>query len=161
MLRKASTRPLHAEQPPPYHEEIGQRRGDLQTMQVLCEPPIANLLEAKDPPATRPTDGNPIDHFTWMGRYDGWKPIGRDDLVVWTTPFDAYLIKVARALRGCAVRKPHRPDVHGKVRALALRLREGARLEGDPPDRLSAAPSGPAQRETKEDRGKMPAWNPK
>jgi Family of unknown function (DUF6491) len=39
--------------------------------------------------------GSPIDRFTWLGRYDSWQPIGTNELVVWTTPFQAYLIKVA------------------------------------------------------------------
>jgi hypothetical protein len=39
--------------------------------------------------------GAPIDRFTWLGRYDSWQPIGTNELVVWTTPFQAYLIKVA------------------------------------------------------------------
>lgn len=38
--------------------------------------------------------GPPVDRMTWLGRYDGWHPLGGDELVVWTTPFDAYLIKV-------------------------------------------------------------------
>jgi hypothetical protein len=37
----------------------------------------------------------PVDHFTWLGRYDGWKPLSRDEALVWTTPQKAYLIKVA------------------------------------------------------------------
>lgn len=39
--------------------------------------------------------GQPVDHFTWMGRYDGWKPVSRNELLVWTTPNDAYLIQVS------------------------------------------------------------------
>jgi len=39
--------------------------------------------------------GPPIEQFTWLGRYDSWQPIGTNELVVWTTPFQAYLIKVA------------------------------------------------------------------
>jgi hypothetical protein len=39
--------------------------------------------------------GPPVDQFTWLGRYDGWQSIGTNELVVWTTPFQAYLIKVA------------------------------------------------------------------
>jgi len=38
--------------------------------------------------------GEPIDHFTWLGRYDGWEPIGRYELVVFTGVNDAYLLKV-------------------------------------------------------------------
>jgi hypothetical protein len=39
--------------------------------------------------------GPPIEKFTWLGRYDSWQSIGTNQLVVWTTPFQAYLIKVA------------------------------------------------------------------
>ena|SRR5690242_2373456 len=39
--------------------------------------------------------GQPVDHFTWSGRYDGWKPIGKEEALVWTSPDKAYLIKVA------------------------------------------------------------------
>src|SRR5258705_142135 len=38
--------------------------------------------------------GEPIDHLTWLGRYDGWEPIGRYELVVFTGVNDAYLLKV-------------------------------------------------------------------
>ena len=39
--------------------------------------------------------GAPVDSFTWLGRFDGWQSIGTNEVVVWTTPFQAYLIKVA------------------------------------------------------------------
>ena len=39
--------------------------------------------------------GPPVEGFTWLGRYDSWQPIGTNELVVWTTPNQAYLIKVA------------------------------------------------------------------
>jgi hypothetical protein len=39
--------------------------------------------------------GPPIDHFTYLGRFTGWEPIGRHELVVWTGINDAYLIRVA------------------------------------------------------------------
>ena len=38
--------------------------------------------------------GPPIDHFTWFGHFYSWEALGRDKLVVFTTPFDAYLLKV-------------------------------------------------------------------
>ena len=38
--------------------------------------------------------GPPVDRISWLGRYDGWEPIGRYELVLWTTPNDAYLVKV-------------------------------------------------------------------
>lgn len=39
--------------------------------------------------------GEPVKQFTWIGQYNSWAPIGTNELVVWTTPFQAYLIKVA------------------------------------------------------------------
>jgi hypothetical protein len=39
--------------------------------------------------------GPPQDSFTWLGRYDSWQSIGNNQLVIYTTPFDAYLITVA------------------------------------------------------------------
>jgi hypothetical protein len=38
--------------------------------------------------------GEPLRHFTWFGRFDGWKPLGRDEALVWTTPRKAYLVRV-------------------------------------------------------------------
>jgi Family of unknown function (DUF6491) len=39
--------------------------------------------------------GPPIEQFTYLGRYDSWQSIGTNQVVVWTTPFQAYLIRVA------------------------------------------------------------------
>jgi hypothetical protein len=39
--------------------------------------------------------GPPIEQFTYLGRYDSWQPIGTNELVVWTTINQAYLITVA------------------------------------------------------------------
>ena len=39
--------------------------------------------------------GSPIDSFTWLGRFESWEPIGTNEVVVWTTINQAYLIKVA------------------------------------------------------------------
>jgi hypothetical protein len=38
--------------------------------------------------------GPPIEQFSWLGRFYSWEPLGRDRLVVFTTPGDAYLLKV-------------------------------------------------------------------
>jgi hypothetical protein len=38
--------------------------------------------------------GKPVDHFTWLTRYEGWEPISRNQLVVWTGINQAYLITV-------------------------------------------------------------------
>ncbi|MGH8232557.1 MAG: DUF6491 family protein [Steroidobacteraceae bacterium] len=38
--------------------------------------------------------GAPIDHFTWLGRFDGWQAIGPYQLVLWTAIDQAYLLTV-------------------------------------------------------------------
>jgi Family of unknown function (DUF6491) len=38
--------------------------------------------------------GAPIDHFTYLGRFDSWHALSRNELVVFTTINDAYLLKV-------------------------------------------------------------------
>ncbi|HEV2702184.1 MAG TPA: DUF6491 family protein [Steroidobacteraceae bacterium] len=38
--------------------------------------------------------GPPIDDFTYLGRYDGFRTLGGPYVVIWTTFRDAYLIKV-------------------------------------------------------------------
>lgn len=38
--------------------------------------------------------GEPIDHFSYLGRFDGWRALGRDKIVVWTGINDAYLLTV-------------------------------------------------------------------
>ena len=38
--------------------------------------------------------GPPVESFTYLGRYDSWTSLGGNQLVVWTTPFEAYLITV-------------------------------------------------------------------
>lgn len=58
------------------------------------------------PPSTQPTTqeralaryeayaGPPVDSFTWLGRFDSWEALGKDRLAVYTTPRDAYLLKI-------------------------------------------------------------------
>ena len=38
--------------------------------------------------------GPPIEGFTYLGHYNGFRTLGGLDLVIWTTINDAYLIKV-------------------------------------------------------------------
>jgi len=38
--------------------------------------------------------GEPISSFSTIGRIDGWRPLGRNQLVVWTRMNDAYLLTV-------------------------------------------------------------------
>lgn len=39
--------------------------------------------------------GAAVDHFTWLGRYDGWEALGPDELVLFTSVNSAYLLKVS------------------------------------------------------------------
>jgi len=41
-----------------------------------------------------PYAGPPIREFTWLGHFYSWEALGKDQLVVFTTPSDAYLLKV-------------------------------------------------------------------
>jgi hypothetical protein len=101
--------------------------------------------------------GPPIDHFTWLGRFYSWQPLGKDRLVVFTTPGDAYLLKVwppcdlrfvinaigitrwtTRACRPTCGRthsatRPHaraRPNSRSSSRSSPGELRRGARRTG-------------------------------
>jgi len=38
--------------------------------------------------------GQPVESFSYLGRFDGWRSLGRDKLVVWTGLNDAYLLTV-------------------------------------------------------------------
>lgn len=38
--------------------------------------------------------GEPVDQFSYLGRFDGWRALGRDKVVVWTGVNDAYLLTV-------------------------------------------------------------------
>ncbi len=38
--------------------------------------------------------GPPIESFTYLGRYNGFRTLGGQDVIIWTTINDAYLIKV-------------------------------------------------------------------
>ena len=44
--------------------------------------------------------GAPIDRFTYLGRYDSWQGLSRNQLVVWTSMNDAYLLTVADICTG-------------------------------------------------------------
>lgn len=38
----------------------------------------------------------PVDGIWIAQRLDGWRPIDRDTLIIWATPFRPYLVKLAR-----------------------------------------------------------------
>jgi len=40
--------------------------------------------------------GTPVESFTYLGSYTGWRPLGRDRAVFWTGINDAYMITVAQ-----------------------------------------------------------------
>jgi len=40
--------------------------------------------------------GPPIDSFTYLGHYDGFRTLGGRDVVIWTNINDAYLIRVMK-----------------------------------------------------------------
>jgi hypothetical protein len=79
------------------------RRNTLRTAWLLgalallaaCSSISVNEREQADRARVEAYAGQPVDHFTWLGRYDGWKPLGPREALVWTTPAKAYLIKVA------------------------------------------------------------------
>jgi len=39
--------------------------------------------------------GTPIEQFTYLGRFDSWQALSRNQLVVWTSINDAYLLSIA------------------------------------------------------------------
>jgi hypothetical protein len=39
--------------------------------------------------------GAAVDHFTWLGRYDGWEALGPEELVLFTSANHAYLLRVS------------------------------------------------------------------
>jgi hypothetical protein len=41
-----------------------------------------------------PYAGNPVDHFTWMTRFDGWQALSDDEVVIFFGSTGAYLLKV-------------------------------------------------------------------
>lgn len=43
--------------------------------------------------------GTPVESFAYLGRYDGWRALGDDELVVYTTPSQGYLLSVAPPCR--------------------------------------------------------------
>ena len=39
--------------------------------------------------------GRPVKSFTWLGHFDSWEPLGKDHLLVYTKPNEAYLLEVS------------------------------------------------------------------
>jgi hypothetical protein len=39
--------------------------------------------------------GEPVSSINYLGRYDSWRPLGRDNLAIWTGINEAYLLTIA------------------------------------------------------------------
>ncbi len=73
-------------------------------IRLIASLPLVGLLAvcAAAPPAPPSKDaqlylkyaGPPIDDFTYLGHYDGFRALGGPYVVIWTTYADAYLVKV-------------------------------------------------------------------
>ena len=50
--------------------------------------------DADDLALYRTHAGEPVDGFTYLGRFDSWTALGSEALVVWTTPSRAWLLDV-------------------------------------------------------------------
>jgi hypothetical protein len=61
---------------------------------AACSEIPLNTRETKQAALYQQYAGAPVEGFTYLGRYDSWTSLGRYQLVVWTTPNDAYLITV-------------------------------------------------------------------
>jgi hypothetical protein len=59
-----------------------------------CSEIPLNTRETKQAELYHQYAGPPVDGFTYLGRYDSWTSLGNNQLVVWTTINDAYLITV-------------------------------------------------------------------
>jgi Family of unknown function (DUF6491) len=58
---------------------------------------VADERSGTDEPARArflPYAGAPVDHFTWMGRFEGWQALSDDEVVIFFSANGAYLIKV-------------------------------------------------------------------
>jgi len=52
---------------------------------------FASVTQTEVAPQRQPVDG-----IRFFGRLDNWRAIDRDTLIVWVTPFRAYLIELSR-----------------------------------------------------------------
>jgi len=57
-----------------------------------------NLPPRQDPATVRARyasyAGEPVDRITWLGHFDSWESLGDNQLLIFTTPNDAYLLSV-------------------------------------------------------------------
>ncbi len=70
--------------------------GLLPTLALLAACSDIPLRQREEAQRNRYLDyaGQPVPQFTWLGHYDSWTPISRNELVIWTNINDAYLITV-------------------------------------------------------------------
>jgi hypothetical protein len=64
--------------------------------------------------------GAAVDHFTSLGRFDGWEALSADELVLFTSANNAYLLKVSppcRDLRGAGAERVGFTSTGGAVYA--------------------------------------------
>ncbi len=63
---------------------------------ALCA--CGGMPPRQDPQAVRARyatyAGAPVDRVTWLGRFDSWESLGDNQLLIFTTPSDAYLLAV-------------------------------------------------------------------
>ena len=68
----------------------------LATLTLLAA--CAGTPPRQDPPTVRARyasyAGEPLERITWLGRFDSWESLGDNQLLVFTTPNDAYLLSV-------------------------------------------------------------------
>jgi len=63
--------------------------------------------------------GPPVDQFTWLGHFDSWQSLSRSELVVFTTPWDAYYLKIWLP---CDTRFANRVGLSSTARTVYSRL---------------------------------------
>jgi Family of unknown function (DUF6491) len=68
----------------------------LSVLLAACASPPREQRDAADLARYQSYAGAPVEQIAYMGRYQGWQPLSRAQLVLWTTPWQAYLITVAQ-----------------------------------------------------------------
>lgn len=66
----------------------------LATALALAGCATGKLSEAEQLALYRSHAGPPVDSFLYLGRINGWTPLGEEALVVWTKPAEAYLLEM-------------------------------------------------------------------
>ena len=66
----------------------------LAALAAACSSSEPRLTEAQQRERYAAYAQAPVDSFTWLGRFYSWETLGDNQLVVFTTPSDAYLLSV-------------------------------------------------------------------